>query len=192
MRTGFTQKLQAAQQTVGTDRALLIIPRLTRMPLPMQRYDDPFLPFSKAVIDAAHGLVCALVFDFAAYMAPGAAGAVALERAIAYAGSELPTILHGPFASPDYAAMAGEQALNVDAVTITAPQLLPAYLERSPGMAFVLNDLQESYTYDPAAALFSLRAGGGQLQIRLAGESVLYAGLGENFVDALKNALRTF
>src|SRR4051812_25649910 len=91
-------------------------PRLTKMPLPMQRYDDPFLPFGKAIIAATQDLVCAYVFDLAAYLAIGAAGAVALERTIAFVGENNLTVLHAWFADSGYISAA--EAFGVDAVTL--------------------------------------------------------------------------
>ena len=73
------------------------------MPYPMQRYDDPFLPYGRAVIDATSDIACAYVFDLAAYLSIGASGAIALERTIAYVPSPSLTILHGMFTRAEYA-----------------------------------------------------------------------------------------
>jgi hypothetical protein len=59
----FYDKLRAAQSQRESDLALLLAPKLAKMPLPIARYDDPFLPFGKAIIDATRDLVCAYVFD---------------------------------------------------------------------------------------------------------------------------------
>ena len=112
-----------------------LAPVLSRLPYPIQRYDEPLLPFGKAVIDATADLVCGYVFHLSAYLALGAAGAVAMERTIAYAPGSVLKILHGPFASPDYAPAAFENAFIVDAVTLIAygsdarHQLIRAYVE---------------------------------------------------------------
>lgn len=45
---------------------MLLLPRLPKLLLPFQKHDDPFLPFSKAIIDAIRDLVCAYQFDLAA------------------------------------------------------------------------------------------------------------------------------
>jgi hypothetical protein len=68
--------------------SLTLAPLITKMPLPMLYSDDPFLPFSKAVIDATRVHVSVYCFDLARYLALGAAGAIALERAIAYANTD--------------------------------------------------------------------------------------------------------
>jgi hypothetical protein len=113
----FEQKLQKAWQRSQSWHALMLRPILAKLPLPMQRYDEPFLPFGKAIIDATRDLVVAYIFDLAAYLALGAAGAIALERTIAYvnASGETATILHGAFVSSDYVGAA--VAFGVDAVT---------------------------------------------------------------------------
>lgn len=54
-------KLAKLQQDRTTNLALILSPLLARMPLPMQRYDEPFLPFGKAIIDATHDLARYLV-----------------------------------------------------------------------------------------------------------------------------------
>src|SRR5689334_7364687 len=80
----FHHLLEAAQQATQSTLAISLAPTLNKLPLELQRFDDPFLPFGKAVIDATADLVCAYVFHLGPYLALGAAGAVALERTIAY------------------------------------------------------------------------------------------------------------
>lgn len=194
----FAEKLAAARDTSG-DIALLLKPRLLQIPLPMQRFDDPFLPFGKAIISATRDLVCAYVFDLAAYLALGGAGAVALERTLAYVGAETIKILHGPFATPDFAAAASDNAFAVDAVTLVDEAHLPAYTEQPSRGAYVLRaGTQPVIVPFPAntgvywheIGLFSLIDGAGRnLQIRLAGEHVLYAGRGDDFTERVRAAL---
>ena len=105
----------------------MLIPRLTKMPLPIQRYDDPFLPFGKAIIDATRDLVCAYVFDLAAYLALGAAGAVALERTIAYVGDDDVTVLHLHVPHSREAMSKRRPWLRVDAVTLADERDVDAY-----------------------------------------------------------------
>src|SRR5215470_3431767 len=99
----FKDIVQAARERSNSRLAIGLAPTLEKLPLSIHRYDDPFLPYGKSIIDATHDLVCGYVFHLAAYLALGAAGAVALERTIAYVPAPLVKILHGPFASPDYA-----------------------------------------------------------------------------------------
>ena len=106
-------------QARGTRLAIAIAPSLAKMPYPLQRYDDPFLPYSKAVIDATADLTAAYVFDLAAYLSVGASGAIALERAIAYVPSTCMTILHGTFADPAYANWFAPGGFHAEAATIS-------------------------------------------------------------------------
>jgi hypothetical protein len=120
----------AARLTQGAARPLLLMnPVLTRMPLPMQRFDDPFLPFGRAIVEATRAHVGGYVFDFAAYLAIGAAGVVALERTIALlkGDSALAAILHGPLWGPHYARAVSLDALALDAVTLCQAEDAAAY-----------------------------------------------------------------
>lgn len=198
MSTSYAEKLAAAQSGRG-DLALLLKPKLLQMPLPMQRYDDPFLPFGKAIIDATRPLVCAYIFDLAAYLALGGAGVVALERTIAYAGGEAVKVLHAPFASAEYVEAVGGAALNVDAVTLIDEEFLHAYIQQPERGAYIIrrgeNPVIVPYpanagVYWQDARLFSLVNEAGQhVKIRLADESVLYAGRGDDFAERVRAAL---
>lgn len=201
MRGSFVERLAAVQSNTGSSRALLMRPRLNMLPLPIQKYDDPFLPFGKAVVTATRGVACAYVFDLAAYLALGAAGAIALERTIAFvrAGSEAITILHAPFASPDYVEAVSDNAFDIDAVTVTDEQLLAPYTATPSQGAFVVRRGEHPViiplpgnagVYWQDADLFTMVAPSGQLlQMRLAGERVLYAGRGEDFAEQVRAAL---
>ena len=190
-RRSFYDKVTDVQRARASDLALMINPRLTRMPLPMVKIDDPFLPFGKAIIDATRDLICAYVFDLASYLALGAAGAVALERTIAYAGGdgETVTILHAPFATPDYSEAASDRAFNVDAVTLASDDYAGAYLSEPGRCAFVVANAIGSVS--PGAGLFIAEEGlffleVNQMQllrIRLLDENVLYAGSRDDFAE---------
>ncbi len=117
-RMMFRDMLRTAQTRNRSTLAVGLAPRLAELPLPLTRYDEPYLPFGKAVIDATADLVCAYAFHLAAYLALGAAGAIALERTLAYVPKGIVKILHGPFVGLDYAIAAFEGALNADAVTL--------------------------------------------------------------------------
>src|SRR5678815_364038 len=115
----FRDLVEAAQQRNQSTLAVSLAPVLNKLPYEIQRYDDPFLPYGKAVIDATADLVCAYVFHLGAYLALGAAGAVALERTIAYVPSGIVKVLHGPFANAEYVRAAFEDGFGANAVTIT-------------------------------------------------------------------------
>lgn len=142
MLSDFRARLHLSiQGSKGSNLALWLAPRLSQLPLPIQRYDDPFLPFGKAVINATSELVAAYVFDLAAYLALGAAGAVALERTIAYVAGRAVTILHGPFVGDQYLPISDETAFNVDAVTLASPADFAAYTLRPERGAFVVQPI---------------------------------------------------
>lgn len=153
-------------------------PRLDQMPLPIQRYDDPFLPYGKAIIDTTRDLLGGYLFDFAAYLALGAAGAVAVERSIAYIGDDAVSILHAPFALPDYAAAAS--AFNVDAVTLIDEALADAYLQENVG-AFAL----EPGNYNLESRMLTIN----EVTLRILSDDVLYAGRGDDFAEQVRVAV---
>lgn len=198
MWADFVNKLSRRQEATHSDVLLMLNPRLTALPLPIQRYDDPFLPFAKAVIDVSRDLVCGYVLDFASYLALGAAGARALERTVGYIGLETPKILHGPFVGSGYSAMADRTAFDVDALTLADAQDLPHYLENPPYAAFVVSN-RPADTTDAAerggflwsaSRLFTLRgADGGVLQLHLTDDRVLYAGKSDDFAAQVRSAL---
>jgi hypothetical protein len=196
MQDKFGEKLAQIQREKHTDTALLLAPRLAKLPYPIARFDDPFLPFAKAQIDATQSSVCAYVFELAAYLAIGAAGAVALERTLAYIPNHALKILHAPFASIHYAQAASDDAFNVDAVTVTDLQYMQAYLQIPHMGAFVViggqsnNYAVAGNVYWIDEGLFTLVVGSKDfLQIRLAGEDVLYAGRGEDFAAQTRAAV---
>lgn len=196
MALSFADKLVSIQNRHHTNLALLIAPRLVRLPLVIQRYDDPFLPFGAAIVNATRDLVCAYVFDLAAYLSLGAAGAVALERTIAYAKGDTLTILHGPFVGGDYAALLDEGSFNADAVTVVDGDDSPAYSARTDRCAFVVQrglpeqgELLSGAIYWQDAGLFTIPFATAFLTLRLAGEEVLYAGMGEDFAARTRAAL---
>lgn len=117
----FIEKLGAAQAANDSWVCVGLDPSPERMPAPMLKYDDPFLPFLKAIVDATADLVCAFKPNLGFYLALGAAGVVALERIIAYIPQEIPVILDGKFNDIGNTAQAYARgafdALGVDAVT---------------------------------------------------------------------------
>lgn len=143
--TSFSDKLQAAQAANDSWVCVGLDPALERMPEPMLKYDDPFLPFLKAIVDATADLVCVFKPNLGFYLALGAAGVVALERIIAYIPKEIPVILDGKFNDIGNTARAYAQgvfyALGVDAVTVN-PYLgedgVKPFLAHSEKAAFVL------------------------------------------------------
>ena len=137
----FGELLAAAQRQHRTTLAIGLAPVLKKLPHALQRYDDPLLPFGKAIIDATADLVCAYVFHLSAYLAYGASGAIALERTIAYVPQPVVKVLHGPFANGEYAQAAFEDAFAADVVTLapTTDQNIVGAYTGQPNHAVLVN-----------------------------------------------------
>jgi orotidine-5'-phosphate decarboxylase len=122
--TTFVEKLQAAQAANDSWVCVGLDPVLERIPGPLLKYDDPFLPFLKAIVDSTADLVCAYKPNLGFYLALGAAGAIALERIIAYIPDEIPIILDAKFNDIGNTAQAYARgafdALGADAATVNA------------------------------------------------------------------------
>lgn len=189
MRLSFTEKLTQAHR--GTNVALLLRPLMSEMPAPMHYRDDPFFPFSKAIISATQELVSTYVFDFAAYMVHGAAGAVALERSIAFVDANTVKILHGAFVGAGYVEMVYENAFGADAATIARASDYSAFTVHPSYGAFVIRwgDIARSDypAYWLEQDVFTLLD---ETRIRLAGESVLYAGYQDDYAEQCRAALK--
>lgn len=172
----FVTKLDAAQRTRASSVALLLSPRMDRLPLPIQRYDDPFLPLSRAIIEATEDIVCSYVFDFAAYMALAAAGARALERAIGLVSQDTVKILHGPFVGTAYSAMVERTAFDVDAVTVYQADDVAYYQSHAPFAAIQCG---------PRVAGRELSISDG-LSLYITDEDVMLAGRGDDFAEQVR------
>jgi hypothetical protein len=195
MTVSIVEKFAAIRETRQDNLILQMSPRVARLPLPIQRYDDPFLPFGRAIINATQDLVCGYVFDLAAYLALGAAGIIALERTLPYVDSSLIRILHGPFSGPDYAAAAFEGNFDLDAVTLVNESDLATYTSEPWQGAFVMKSGNLIETVDFGVywweiGVFTLPdAIEKPLTMRLAGESLLYSGYKDGFAEQVRTAL---
>ncbi len=120
----FLARLNTAPQKV----ILSLAPRWDQLPPEVLRYDEPFLPYGKAIVAATKDAVGGYLFSLPAYLSTGASGIIALERTLAYASiSEVLTILDGDFASADYVAAFTHGELTVDAVTVYLANLCEAF-----------------------------------------------------------------
>jgi orotidine-5'-phosphate decarboxylase len=143
--TGFVDKLKTAQEANDSWVCVGLDPVLERMPAPVLKQDEPFLPFLKAVVDATADVVCAFKPNLGFYLAMGAAGVIALERIIAYIPDDIPVILDAKFNDIGHTAQAyargAFEALGVDAVTVN-PYLgqdgVAPFLGAADKAAFVL------------------------------------------------------
>ncbi|MDZ4770411.1 MAG: hypothetical protein SGJ24_14900 [Chloroflexota bacterium] len=179
----YSDKIKRVQSARATHNAIVLAPRVVEMPLEIARFDDPFLPYGKAVIAATRDLVCAYVFDLAAYLAIGAAGAVALERTIAYVrgDGQTITVLHAPFASGDFAAAAGDGAFAVDAVTVTPGTDSAPFV--SAGVAAY------NLTNGALPSVLRIDDGDESLDIRLIEAEIVRAARGDDYLDVIRAAI---
>lgn len=184
----FVEKLKNAQAT-RSSFALYIAPKVDKLPPAFQQYDDPFLPYMRSVYAATENLVCAYVFNFASYLALGAAGTIALERSIASAAQTHITILDARFSTGDFAAIWDEAAFNCDAVTTTTEAPLLAYQTRPDRQAFTVTD-SEAYParFDPASGLILL----GEYVLTLLPSDTLDRARSLTFEDTLRSAVRDY
>lgn len=91
---GYLQKLKDAQDRNNSWLCVGLDPLPDSLPLEaVTRWDEPLLPFNKAIIDATADLVCAYKPNLGFYLQWGAAGVIALERTIAYIPKHIPVIL---------------------------------------------------------------------------------------------------
>lgn len=188
----YAEKLRAVMDTRHSSLGLVLKPQALAMPMTIQKYDDPFLPFCKAVIDATRDVVCAYVYDLAAFLSIGAAGIVALERAIAYARAdgETVTVLHAPFASGDYAEAVGETGLSVAAVTVTGDADAAPYLLRRLGVYRMGGAITQGVGQaDFASDVLRIEDAGSSLALRLAPAELVNAHRREDFEVTLHQAV---
>lgn len=188
----FVNKLERLRQE-RSDIILVLNPRPFLLPHPIQRYDDPYLPFGKAVIQATRPYVCGYMFDFASYLGMGAAGAVALERTVAYATQQSLTILHGPFTGTGYSAAMDSTGFGVDALTLTQPDDLPHYIAHAPYAGFVVGEGQpaaQGGLLTPDNRLLLRNASGDTITLRLTDDTVLYVGGQDDFADKIVAAVQ--
>ncbi len=183
----FVEKLRSAQVTNNSWVCVGLDPVLERMPGPMLKYDDPFLPYLKAIVDATADLVCAFKPNLGFYLALGAAGVIALERIIAYIPSGIPVILDGKCNDIGHTAQAYAQgtldALGADAVTVN-PYLgqdgVAPFVRHADKAAFIL-----ARTSNPSARDFQdLRVCGSPDPARpSSGDVVLYKVVAQRAVE---------
>lgn len=118
----YLEKLKAAQDQNNSWLCIGLDPQPDKLPAPAMKWDEPVLPFNKAIIDATADLVCAYKPNLGFYLQWGAAGIIALERTIAYIPNHIPIVLDcktGDIGSTQGAWAAGLlDYWQVDAVTV--------------------------------------------------------------------------
>lgn len=203
MPSHFIDRLRETQHLRRSTLAIALAPTQEKMPYPLMRHDDPFLPYSRAVIDATVDITCAYIFDMAAYLSVGASGAIALERAIAYVPAPTLKILHGPFARADYARLISDSAFAADAATLNSidPAVIAACTDDPTRGVFIESSLFASLanrsaqvgSYHSGEALTLDMATGSALASptiywEWCGDEVSVASRGEDFRDAVRIA----
>ncbi|GIV85885.1 MAG: orotidine 5'-phosphate decarboxylase [Candidatus Roseilinea sp.] len=121
--SAFIEKLAQAQHKNRSYLCIGLDIVVAHTPLPIQPYDEPMLPFARAIIEATSDLVCAYKPNLGFYLAEGAAGMIALERIVRLIPPDIPIILDGTFGDAGrtaeaYARGAFEQ-FRADAVTLS-------------------------------------------------------------------------
>jgi orotidine-5'-phosphate decarboxylase len=162
----YLQKLQTIQKQNNSWLCVGLDPDPVRLRVDVMKWDEPVLPFNKAIIDATADLVCAYKPNLGFYLQWGAAGIIALERTIAYIPSHIPVILDCKTGDIGHTQGAWGRGLfdewGVDAITVNpfvgAEAVLPLIGERPDKAVYIL-----ARTSNPSAANFQgdLAAGAG-------------------------------
>lgn len=163
----YLEKLRRAQETNNSWLCVGLDPQPDKLPVEaVWQWDEPLLPFNKAIIDATVDLVCAYKPNLGFYLQWGAAGVIALERTIAYIPDHIPVILDAKIGDIGHTQAAWGAGLfdmwKVDAITVNpyvgAESVLPLVDGRPDKAVYVL-----ARTSNPGAAEFQgdLRSGEG-------------------------------
>lgn len=89
----YLEKLKTVQDQNNSWLCIGLDPSLERLRVDFRKWDEPILPYNRAIIDATADLVCAYKPNLGFYLQWGAAGVIALERTIAYIPRHIPIIL---------------------------------------------------------------------------------------------------
>lgn len=163
----YLEKLRRAQETNQSWLCVGLDPQPDKLPVEaVHKWDEPLLPFNKAIIDHTADLVCAYKPNLGFYLQWGAAGVIALERTIAYIPDHIPVILDAKIGDIGHTQAAWGAGLfdawEVDAITVNpyvgAESVLPLVKGRPEKAVYVL-----ARTSNPGAQNFQgdLRERGG-------------------------------
>ncbi len=119
----YQEKLRRAQAANDSWLCLGLDPQPELLPVEaIHKWDEPLLPFNRAIIDATADLVCAYKPNLGFYLQWGAAGVIALERTIAYIPDDIAIILDAKIGDIGHTQAAWGRGLfdvwDVDAVTV--------------------------------------------------------------------------
>lgn len=163
----YLEKLAQAQAANHSWLCVGLDPLPDQLPVEaIWKWDEPVLPFNKAIIDATADLVCAYKPNLGFYFQWGAAGIIALERTIAYIPAHIPIILDAKIGDIGSTQSAWGRGLfdewRVDAITLNpyvgADAVLPLIAARPDKAVYIL-----ARTSNPGARQFQgdLQAGEG-------------------------------
>jgi len=153
----YLEKLKAVQDRNQSWLCVGLDPDPARLRVDVFKWDEPILPFNKAIIDATADLVCAYKPNLGFYLQWGAAGVIALERTIAYIPDHIPVILDCKTGDIGHTQAAWAAGLfdewGVDAITVNpyvgAEAILPMIGERPDKAVYIL-----ARTSNPSATNF--------------------------------------
>jgi orotidine-5'-phosphate decarboxylase len=153
----YLDKLCAAQEKNDSWLCVGLDPDPARLRVDALKWDEPVLPFNRAIIDATIDLVCAYKPNLGFYLMWGAAGIIALERTIAYIPNHIPIILDCKTGDIGHTQGAWAMGLfdewQVDAVTVNPfvgqEAVVPMIGERPDNAIYIL-----ARTSNPAATQF--------------------------------------
>ena len=90
----YLEKLKNAQDKNNSWVCIGLDPQPEKLPIQAtHQWDEPVLPFNKAIIDATADIACAFKPNLGFYLQWGAAGMIALERTIQYIPDDIPIII---------------------------------------------------------------------------------------------------
>lgn len=92
--TTYLEKLREAQARNNSWLCVGLDPDPEKLPIQAtHQWDEPVLPFCKAIVDATADIACAFKPNLGFFLQWGAAGIIALERAVAYIPKHIPVII---------------------------------------------------------------------------------------------------
>lgn len=156
-RMDYLEKLKAAQERNHSWLCIGLDPDPARLRVDVLKWDEPILPYNKAIIDATADLVCAYKPNLGFYLQWGAAGVIALERTITYIPDHIPVILDCKTGDIGHTQAAWASGLfdqwGVDAVTVNPfvgqEAVIPMIGERPDKAVYIL-----ARTSNPSATQF--------------------------------------
>ena len=152
----YLEKLKAVQEQNNSWLCIGLDPDPKYLRVDSLKWDEPILPFNKAIIDATCDLVCAYKPNLGFYLQWGAAGIIALERTIAYIPKHIPIILDCKTGDVGHTQAAWAAGLfdvwQVDAVTVNpyvgSESVLPMIGNRPDKAVYILARTSNSSATD--------------------------------------------